>query len=276
MAFKHSVKLEIGESGKGLLISDLNFSFNVIRGIGSEANKASFIVFNAKEDTQNNIMKKGNYLIFSAGYEDENNIAVVFSGQIIKATTSKDGNGSQTTIEAENYAGNKEAFAYTTLSLGYKEDSLLTNVINDLANHLNIPVTGLQNTSIVLENGLNHTGTVSGLIRKIKNVLKSNGCDLFFDNSEMIVYNVSSTSNFEVVRLTYASGLLKVEKKIDEEDGLYKGQIEALCLLNPKIRPRSTINIDGGVVKGTYIVEKVEFSGDNFGGSFLCKIEALE
>ena len=81
MAWGRIVELSVGSEGEGLLISDLDIDFKVIKSLTFADNYAEFRIYNAKEETRTKILKKGNNLIFKAGYEDEA-VNTLFVGNI--------------------------------------------------------------------------------------------------------------------------------------------------------------------------------------------------
>jgi hypothetical protein len=279
MAFNRVIRLEITNKTKTVKISDLNISFDIKRTTGNEANSAVFTIYNAKESTRNDLLTEESTLNFWAGYEDENNTALIFSGTITEAENRKENTEWITEIKATNFAGNQDVFKYTTISVSYKEKTPLVSVIKDLASSLECALSGVNNTSVILDNGFGYTGNVNGLIDMIRKYLLPD-CAIYFDNEELIIYKIEGESSFDVVRLTNKSGLISANYKVDNTTKTLKNQVPKnivlSCLLNPKLKPRAVIDIDGKTVKGLFIIEQIQFSGNNFGGDFLCNIEAVE
>jgi hypothetical protein len=284
MAFKREIELSVGPAGgTGLIVSGLNIEFDIERSRGTEDNKATFVVYNAKENTRNEILKKGNIVNFKAGHEDEGNAGIIFVGTITRSETIKDGPNWVTTIEAYDYRANDEAFIYGTISVSYKEATQLSTIVNDFANAINIPVNGTNILTSITNNGFVYAGTIGGMANKIRNNLKPLGLGLYFDQSEMFVYNKNDATVFDVVRLTNQSGMIYAkeisdisEDQEDKENEDDKKRVEVRGLLNPKLKPNSAVDVEGVNVKGTFIIEKIRFFGDNDAGDFDYILEASE
>jgi hypothetical protein len=279
MAFNRQIQLLIGENkGLNLVISDLNVSFDIIRNYKSESNTATFTIYNAKKETRDKIIQKDNNIILKAGYEDEG-IGIIFSGLVFEGSSKRQGTEWITEIIAIDYGKNITNIFKQTVSFSYKEGISITTVINDIIAILNISVSGLENASqIILNNAKIFSGTLKNVIKNITNILKVNGVGLYFDNNEMIIYNLGEqNTKFGIINITPTSGLLgSPEEIIDNSDVNKKKRYNLTSLMNSKIRPNALINLKSENINGLFIVEQVNFQGDNFGGDFNCQLEVSE
>jgi hypothetical protein len=287
MAFDRVINLKIGPqptsgetSTTGLLISDLNISFEITRSITISDNECKISIFNAKEDTINNILKKGNNIRLEAGYEDEGT-GVVYTGNILEADTTFNGIDKITNITGGGIQKSQNALGYLTVSLSYSKDTVLSLPIKDLASILNLTPFGIDAASnVTAPNGFSYTGTAKGALYQLKKLLKSSELGLYIDNDLLIVYRLGvQDTRFKFAYLTPRSGLINAYYK-DEEYRIgdkveYKRRVEYTCLLNPNLAPNGLVTIKGKAVDGTFINEKINFKGDNFGGEFTSKGLAL-
>jgi len=279
MAFKRVVTLEVINNNTTLTqISNLDIEFDIERSITLTDNTAEFVIHNAKTETRNNILKAGNNIIFKAGYEDEKNIASIFFGTIDTAISVKDGVNWITTISAKDAGNNKQPLTHQTLAYSYIPGSPVSQVISDLKTFLNIPVFGLENiASLKLNNGLNYSGALGGLLRQLQQILNNSGIGLFFDSSQMVIFNnAGRDSKFGVVNLTQNSGLIGNVEDVTDTTKDSKKRIKFKSLMNPKFQPLGLVNITGQTITGLFIIEKLVFSGDNFGGDFSVSGEGVE
>lgn len=275
MAWIRKVKLSVGAGGQGLDISNLDISFQINRSITSSFNDGIITVYNAKESTRNDILKKGNSVILKAGYNDEG-IGTIFSGVIIESVTNFNDTEWVTEIKAIDIGNNKNGLEFEVFQFSYKKDTPFITVLNDVSNSLNLNISGLSNVTETLKDGFSYGGNIKGLLNQIKGILKLNNKDLYFDNNEMVIFNIGNrSSKFEVVRITEKSGLIgNIGKTLDENTK--KTTINFTTLLNYKIQPNGLMNINTQKVKGNYYVDKVVFTGDNMGGDFFSEVEASE
>lgn len=277
MAWIRQINMTVGAGGIGTLISDLNVSFQIERSIELSSNTAQFTIYNAKLETRQKILSTGNNIIFAAGYDDEKNIATIFIGTITKSVSKKQGVDWITEIEAMDISANRSGLIYNTVNLSYIAKTPLFTVVNDVASLLSVPVFGLENLTQTLNNGFVYSGNVNNLIKRLNNILSTYQTKIYFDSSEMVIFKPGiPDSRFGIVKLTSNSGLIGDVADIsdeNEQDG--KKRIGFQCLLNPKIKPNSVIIVVSNSVQGSFIVEKVSFIGDNFGGDFICEVEAV-
>lgn len=280
MAFKRVITAIIGENaiktGIGVKVSNLNMSFEIERSVTLSNNSAAFRIYNASEQTRAAILKKGYDIILKTGYEDEQNESSIFFGTIFEAKTNKEGPDIITELRCLDFGASKDGT--NIIELSYSPGTTKRVVVEETALKLSLPVSGTENIKGTLNNGFTFAGKRANLLKRIQKLLRQEKLDVYFDSSEMIVYSPGKPSKFGVVNISPESGLIGVVETL-EEDGRTKGKktVQFSCLLNPKIKPNTVINISN--VKnnsGAYIVDKVIFAGDNFGGDFFCEVEATE
>lgn len=296
MAWDRQVQLVVGNPGDptGVDIAGLDLSFKIIRTIAGSENSAEFTIYNASEDTRVKILREQASLTFRAGYADDS-IGVIFIGNIIQAASVQSGGDWITNIRAAAQLALWDDYV-ASLSLTYSPRTPISRVLQEICNALGIVINGLENAQdILLPNGYVFAGAPYNAIQYCQQVLHSNGAGLFWDNKELVVYKKFTASRFTSVFLDYASGLLSVKDITEpfsldtEKDGtpkIRRKRVGFSSLLNWRIRPNGLITIDTARdsdnlvttsqprVKGTYLVEKVEFTGDNFGGQFVTSGEA--
>ena len=278
MAFIREIELIVGQGDVGLEIAKLDIDFDISRSTTQANNTATFTVYNAKESTRTEILKKDSNIRFKAGYADEGNIGIIFFGTVDKVNSKKQGVDWITTIQAKDISSNQEGLANRSFNFSYKKGSNLSQVINDLAGILSIPVAGVENANIKLNNGFVFVGTLNNLIRKINKTLQVDETQLYFDSNEMVIFKQGGkSSKFGVTRITPSSGLIgTVEKVNNENEDDTRARVNMTVLMNPKLRPNGLINVSSSGLNGSYILEKVRFYGNNYGGDFLVDLEAVE
>lgn len=279
MAFKRTIELLIGQNnGLNLLVSDLNVSFDIVRNYKIEDNTATFTIYNAKKETRDKIVQKNNNIVLKAGYDDEG-IGTIFSGFIFEGSSRKIGTDWITEIIANDYGKNGINIFKKVVNFSYKEGIPITVMINDIVSLLGITVSGLENaSSVILNNSKVLSGTLKNAIKNITNILKVNNVGLYFDNNEMVIYNLGlQNSKFGIVNVSPKSGLIgSVEEITDNSNEGGKKKYSFTSLINSKIKPNSLIKLTSENVNGLYIVEQVNFKGDNFGGEYNCAVEVTE
>lgn len=286
MAWDRYCELSIGESAIGLLISDLDIEFEIQKSMKLSENFAQFKIYNAQLSTRNDILKQGNNVTFAAGYRDEGN-STIFIGQIIRSISKKISCDWVSDIVAVTSRGKLKKIDTIPLTLSFAAQSILSTIISQLAATLGLVVAGIENANIILSNGWVYQGTTGGALRYIQNILRNEGKDLYFNDDELVIYNIGIPSKFEIVRLAYSGGLLSIEDITEppkESQGMGKRRnkikevskrVRFETILIPQLQLNAPINVFGTDQDGTYIVEKLSFVGDNFGGDYVCRGEAI-
>ena len=276
MAFGRKVNLSIGSQGRGLLISDLDIDFRVTRSTTFSENTAEFTIYNAKEQTRKEILRKGNNVLFSAGYRDEV-VGNIFIGNITESVSYRSGTEWITKIEAVSARSETQPLTAVNVSLSYASNTQMKQVVRDLSVYTGLPIFGLANINFTLINGWVFVGSVRSAFDYVREILEDNGLGIYFDNSQIVIYRLGiQDSRFGVTFLTYNNGLLSVQEKT--ETGEDKKKISFKSLLISSIQPNGLVTIRTDKIAGTFFVEKVTHSGKNYGGGsdFTTEGEASE
>jgi len=294
MAFDRVVELFVKANDApnlGLEISNLDMTFDIKRSNQFSDNVAKFTVFNAEEFTRNEILIKGSNLIFNAGYVDEG-VSTIYIGNITEANSYPTSDGWQTDITSMSIRSANQPLAYVTVSLSYNNKVLLSKIIKDLANEIGLVLIGAENANINLPNGWVYAGGLRGALKYCQNILKDNDAALYIDNTQVVVYRTANRdSKFSVLLLDYDSGLKSVKditetNETDNENTKDKKpktpalppekRIAFDAILIPKMQPNGLIKITTPKIDGVFLVENINFKGDNMAGAFDCSGEAVE
>lgn len=293
MVLSRFVEVTIGKSPNSrdaLVVSSLDLSFKVERTILFEPSTAELQIYNAKEETRKIIGTEGNSVIIKAGYEGKSQ-GIIFSGVVSKAVSTHPGADWLTTISATNSRAVGEALAALTVEMSYARGTSIDVIIRELADKLGMLAIGLENVKDVQITGnFTHSGNVRGALRYIRQILAANQKGFFTDNNEFVCFNMGKASEFTATYLDYESGLLSVKqvltaqeqadainatrKKHKVEAAKLRKRVEFTSLLLPQIRPNSLVTLKSNEVDGTYLVEKITYTGDNMGKDWTIEAEA--
>lgn len=283
MAYNRTIELKIGENGQGLLISDLDVEFEVERSNTFSLNTCKLKIYNANENTRKNILKRNNNVVLSVGYEDEG-MGTIFIGNIVSSSSILMSNGDYITdIEAASLRNLSQPIEHITVSLSYGPNIKITEPLKAVASALGVIVLGASNASgITLPNGWCFAGTARQALMEIEKRLRPHGIGFYQDNTEIVIYNRGDVSSrFEGVLLSKASGLLSIKEKEDDSNTgdvpvENKKTIEFSSIMNPSIQVNGLLVVQGeDTYDGSYLVEKVIYSGNNFGGDYKVSGEAI-
>jgi hypothetical protein len=254
-------------------------NFDITRNYNIEDNIAHVTIYNAKFDTRKKILITGNNIIIKAGYEDEGGVGQIFSGIITESSSRKNGTEWVTEIIATDFANNSRNLLKEIISLSYNAGISIMTVINDIVGLLTVSISGIENAAgVILNNGFVFSGYVKDGVKKIEKILKANNIGMYFDNNEMVIYMMGTQdSRFGIVRITENSGLIgEIEDITDDSKDDLKKRLSFTSLMNWKIKPNALINLSTTKIGGLFIVEQVNFIGDNMGGDFFANVEVVE
>ena len=275
MAFNRILTVKVGFENTGVLISDLHIDFQIERSIDFSVNSAQLKVYNPSQATQEKFLKKGASVIVSAGYDDEGS-GVIYVGQITESVKYKEGSNRIVDITAGSIQNANKDLEYVTVSLSYKRGVAITTPLNDIAVSLGLVTYGFEIAkSIKLSNGFSYSGSAKTAFSRCKDILNANGMDLFIDNTTIVVFKRNTAdTRFKVVYLTPDTGLIGTARitdasKAGDVEEEFPLRVSFKSLLNPQLNPNGVIVIDKSTVEGTFILEKVSFSGNNYGGAFV-------
>jgi len=274
MALDRICELIIGENAEGLLVSGLDVDFNIERSLTFSENTAEFTIYNAKEETRKNVLKKDNNLVFRVGYSDEA-VGVIFSGNIRESTTVKNGVDWETKIFAVTGVGTDGALLSQYISLSFSAETNLQDIVKNLSNLYGMVVYGLENADIVLQNGWVYTGLLGGAFRYVEDILKSNNKGIYRDLNEIVIFNKGENSKFNVAVLSLTGGLKNIQDITDKESAS-KTRLKFESLIMPQVQVNGLVNIKHPNVEGFFTVEKLTYSGNNYGGDFNMTGEVFE
>lgn len=281
MAFSRILTVKIGFEGIGTLISDLHIDFKIERSIDFSANSAELKIYNPSGDTQEKFLKKGASIIVSAGYRDEG-VGGIYVGQITESVSYKNGADKIVDLTAGSIQNANRNLEYVTVSLSYKRNTSLATPLKDITTALGLATYGFDIAKKVnLPNGFTFAGSAKAALAKCKYILNSYELDLFIDNTTLVVFKRrTADTRFKVVYLSPETGLIGTAKitdssKVGNPEEEFPLRVSFKSLLNPQLNPNGVIVIDKSTITGTFILEKVSFSGNNYGGAFIATGEGV-
>lgn len=296
MLFDRVCSLVIGESGgKGKELSGLRIAFSIQKGANKTPNKSSVKVWNASPDTRALIEVIGSIVVLKAGYKEDAGAATIFTGNITRALTVREGPDWVTEIELED--GFLE-FRDTKVSFSFAPGVTVLQVLSDLTQRFGLPVRALpRDITKTYPAGFAFVGRVREAMDK---VCENAGLEWSIQNREIqvikkggifkkIAYVLSSDSGLvgspakESKTMTEKAaakdgvtsnqpGVRKTTKK--DKDGTEQQRLQVfgykvVSLLQPLIEPGGYVQLKTISVKGEFFrVEELTHSGDTHGNDW--------
>lgn len=287
-------------SWSDLQIEDLHVSFRVNRSSVFNDNTAELTVYGASATTRARLHAPGSNILIEAGYADSG-IGLIYQGAIIRARSSHEGPDWITVCQCATIRSQDQPFQTTPVAISRDSNSTLDMVLRDIGTAIGLIVAGESAArAISLPNGFVYAGSVRGAIEQARAFLRIAGLEIFADMTELVVYSKTNFTDRDSIYLDYKSGLISAEDTTDLTDlsrdiiqtivdsasdayavGAIADATQTLprnvsirALLNAKARPNSLVQIGEGDATGVYLIDTIEFSGDNFGGDFIMTIGA--
>lgn len=285
--------------GNAVDLTGLTIGFRIKRSNKFADNSCELNIANiSKETIAKFIGLEDSSLTIEAGYDDEGT-ALIFTGFVTSAVPEWNGpdrflNVVAKTIRAKGYSDKdnkglsletvlgrerRKIVSKTYMNMSYGPNSKLLDIANALATNLGVVLNVFGDiSSLTRLNGYNYVGRVNGIIKDLSDFLLAEGYGLTVSLSEMAIYKLYDTGSFlEVPALSYDTGLLKIGPVQNYEVDPH--QIEAFppklvweveTILNPKLVPNSIVQIKADALEGFFLIETVEYHGDNAEGEFNC------
>lgn len=290
MAFGRVCELVVGIGANAVELSGLDIEFDVTRSNIFSENTATFRIYNASQETRDLIETAGSGVVFRAGYEDDGGLGIVFAGSMMFGQTFRSGPDMITELTCATTRSEDLPLKATLVTLSYAPGTRVSEVLQWIADALGLVLYGSEQANAAfpqgVQNGWVYIGPVRGALSYIRQVLSTFNVGLYIDNGELVAYKIGDTSQFSVGRLTYDTGLVSARSITEQwkDDGKKKEEepppkrVGFVSMLNYKLKPNALVTIaDTGTTQdGVWLLEKVRFFGNNFGGDFNCEGEARE
>lgn len=297
MLFDRVVSLVIGEAGgKGKELSGLRIAFNVEKGATQRPNSCTVQVWNTAPSTRTLIETIGNVLILQAGYKEDIGLATIFSGNVTRALTTREGPDWITELEIQD--GFLE-FRDTKTSLSFGKGATVQQVITKIASEFKLPVRKLPDdiAKKTYPAGFAFVGRVRDAMDK---ACENAGLEWSIQNREIQIIKKGGTFKQKAYVLSSDSGMVgspkkeiktmtekaaakegitikqkgvskSTEKDADGEtqEVLQVAGYQVTSLLQPLIEPGGYVQIKSKSIDGEFFrVEEVTHVGDTHGNDW--------
>ena len=272
-------------SGKGLEFAELFIEGRVARSYKLTENTAEITIHNVSESTRNDVLVKGANAEVYAGYEDGGGAGLIFKGNVTRVKPERTPTGYKVQLTISTIRGSELVNSSVTLS--YAPGAQLLDVVRELAAAYDLTLYGEANAaSITLPNGFAEAGSIRQALAHVEHILKDNGCGVYRDNNEIVIFKQGQPSFFDIINLTYETGLISINayEETEAEKKAATGsdararaqQADIITLLYPEIRVNGLLQITGvsPSLDGQYIPTATEYTFDNEQGPFNVIIRA--
>lgn len=297
MLFDRDASLVIGkEGGKGRELSGLRFAFSIQKGATKSPNQCTLRVWNTAPETRALIETIGNVLILKAGYKEDIGAATIFSGNVTRALTVREGPDWITELELRD--GFLE-FRDAKVSMSFSAGATTKQVIQDISKKFSLPVRPLPTdvASKQYKGGFAFVGRVRDAMDKACDHM---GLEWSIQNREIQIIKKGGTIKQKAYVLSAGTGLIgsptqesktMTEKAAAKEgitakqpgvrktterdkDGEVQEMLQVLgykvkTLLQPLIEPGGYVQVKSRGIDGEFFrVEELTHAGDTHGNEW--------
>ena len=282
LLFNRKTELHVFTTGEKTIIKGLDMSFNIVATRDSKPNTAKITVFNLAETSRNLFSTSMLGIEFWAGYGE--NIGMIFRGswddETSKIRHKKNGTTWVTTIETGD--GLKE-FQNTFFDKSYSKGIDVKTILTDVANSMGLPVVLDYDGNDILNSGASYSGKANSVLDDLA-IEYNLGWSIQHGAVEIVDPDDPPKNDATAVLLTPDTGLVGRPTITD------KG-MECGALMMATIKPTRLVKLDPATIdtdlgskqdaiksgikptaSGVYIVDRVQYTGDNMGGPFNTKI----
>ncbi|MDK9607117.1 phage protein [Lelliottia wanjuensis] len=259
--------LQIGDDKESVEISNLRVKFSIRHTHDKTPNKATISVYNLNPTHRNLVVNKQySKVSLSVGYGTPENCRLLYSGQISKPRTLREGVDYITEMECDDGATDyRNAFMSVTLAAGSTHSDVLEQCIKTMKD-IQPGVVGVDG-SVTLSRGRVCYGMTRDVLTQVAG---HHDADWSVQNGRLIILKADYCQPGEGTMLSQETGMINSPRVTN--DGL-----EVSCLLNPSIQVGGLIRIDSIVddYDGDYKVTSIESTGDSHDNEWTSKITAV-
>lgn len=251
-------------SGNALDLSGFRVVFSISKNAVEEPNKAHITVYNLADTTSARIGEKDlGRIVLQAGYEGS--VGVLFEGNVIQVTRTKQGADVITSIEAGD--GDK-AYSYAivsrSLASGYTQSDVVGEAIRAMTGK---GATGSDTTAVNSKTKYPRGRVIFQSARTTaREVARAEDCEWSIQDGKVVFCKREGLlGKGEGFLISPATGM--IGSPVVDKDG-----VTVECCLNPGLRIYEQVKIESRFASGVYKILAVEHSGDTHGNTWSTRI----
>ncbi len=257
----------------GLVVTESRVQFHIEKSTGKDPNKCELIITNLSQDSRSKMTAKGMAVTVEAGYKGGTQI--LFSGQSRLCDHKDDGANMLTKI---NCGDGEQLYQFQRMSQSFAAGVSTHDVIRKTAKAMSVNLGNLNaalgslTENLKLDHGFACHGNAFSIFDRL---VRSLGFTWSVQQGALLLAKRNEAPIQEVVVLSAATGLLGSPEHSPPTKEKKHSSLVAKSLLNGRIRPGVTVRMDSKNVKGDFIPQKVEHTGDSHGSGWLTHLEAV-
>lgn len=281
--FNRVGEITIGKPGAdGLIISGLNFSFDVKKTITAEMNPGSLNIYNLARETSASIHELEAVCIVRAGYSEADGLTELYRGYISKVATSRRGPDYVTSLELrDGYQELKEK----TFSKSYSSGMSLEKIVTDIVKSLGLPEAIGSRLTELSKKKLKRGISFNGLSKDaLDDMAKLAAIEWSVQSGKVKVLAKGEVDLTQAFYISKETGLVRSPERVSEifvgKDSAGKDKKQSGwsfdALLLSRLEPGNSVMLESDRVNGTFKVVTVQHTGEIMGSELTTTVEVIE
>lgn len=249
-----------------LVVEGLRVSFRVTRGGGAKPRASEIRIYNLAERSRADLQVTPLAVLLEAGYASAGGLQRVVSGDVRRATTTREGVSVVTTIEI---AGGDRAWRGAGLDRSYRRGAPLIEVLRDAARACGLSLPSSVETDPTLRTQLpaGYAAT-GGALQQLERLLARYGYDVSVQDGQLQILREDAARVGEAV-------VLRPEDLVGSPTLGAKRKLRFRTVLDPRIYPGTLVDLRSrDLAQQVYRVRSVQLDGDTRSGPWHTTCEA--
>lgn len=250
-------------------VDQIKISFQITKGISSDANTADITLWNLAESTRNSIGKELDTITLEAGYipsGESGNVGIIFKGAVRDVEHRREGPNIQTIISCGD--GDK-ALRRATISKSFPAGTPVKDVVDEIAKQMEkegVARGEFKYPDDIADKKFKRPYAACGsCARELDTIGRGNDFYWSLQNETLEIIPGNGYVG-GVVLITPQTGMIGTPAITDNG-------VRVSALLNPEVRPNRRVQLKSQTLEmnaddGIYRVSTVTYSGDNHNGDF--------
>lgn len=258
----------------GFQTKGLRVAFSVKKSRTKEPNTLTLSVIGLSADSRAKIeSSKGKPIILSAGYEG--NEALIFSGDVRFASTTREGSQVITKIEAGD---GEAAYGFSPVKISAGKNASVADVIGSVADALGVKRGNLASMTgnlvkATFARGFSSNGQAS---KVLDDLLGTHGMTYSIQNGQLQIMKGVQPADPGAVLLTKDTGMIGSPEEQTPDKKTKIAVVKVKSYLMPQLKPGGVVEIRAEKVRGQFLINKVSHDGDTHGPTWYTTAEVQQ
>lgn len=271
--FKRQWQVSIGTEDESLATSSLRVTFDIVKTLEKEPNKAEVQITNLSETSRKRLQKKYLPVVVQAGYVGS--VGTLFAGDARTVDHTRDGADWQTKIHCGD---GERAYNFARVNESFGPGVSIETVLRTVAAALSLNPGNLSDVLAkprkvqTFKHGFTAFGPASQVLDK---AARAAGLLWSVQQGALQFHFPGEPIQTRAFRLSSQSGLIGSPERSAPDKKNKQVVVKCRSLLNHQLVPGYVVILDAEDVKGEFIMRKVNHKGDSHGSDWFSDLECV-